>query len=137
MRHVKQRNCSIPGSRHIAFFFQGSGSSVIAGGQTLEISRGEIDEIVLNGFFPILPWETATQLKRKSALSSMGLPYEADPAITKQLAAFYASHCKRERLENKENGPDYVLFNGGSFKPDSFRKAILTSLRTWFSCSSY
>lgn len=116
------------GSETYRLFFQGGGSKVVAGGQSVEITREEADNLVLKGFFPILKWEEACQLKRKSALSSMGLPYEAEPAITKHLAAFYRTH----RQTTQTKGPDYVLFNGGSFKPEPFRAALLDSLKLWF-----
>lgn len=115
------------GESSYRIYFQGAGSKVIAGGKSVEITHADMDKLVLEGFFPKLPWEEARRLKRKSALSSMGLPFEADPAITKQLAAFYHSH-----FPSDPKGPDFVLFNGGSFKPVLFRKAILDSLRTWF-----
>ncbi len=108
-------------------YLQGGGSKVIAGGQSFEIGKTEMDQLVLDGFFPRLSWSEARKLHRKSALSSMGLPYESDPAITKHLAAFYHSHFPKT-----VKGPDYVLFNGGSFKPEPFRNAVLESLRSWF-----
>lgn len=108
-------------------YFQGGGSKVIGGGQTVEINRAEMDHLVLEGFFPLLEWKDAVALKRKSALASMGLPYESDPAITKHLAAFYHAHA-----EKGAKGPDYVLFNGGSFKPEPFRQAVLQSFLRWF-----
>jgi hypothetical protein len=104
---------------------QGGGSKVVAGGQVVEITREELDPLILNGFFPILDWEDACRLQKKGGLTSMGLPYETEPAITKHLASFYRSHTSQQ-------GPDFVLFNGGSFKPEPFRNAILSSLRKWF-----
>lgn len=116
------------GQNSYRVFLQGSGSKVVSGGHAVEITREEMNQLVLEGFFPVLNWEEALIVKRKSALSSMGLPYESEPAITKQLALFYKTHSEQDG----DKGPDYVLFNGGSFKPEPFRHAVLESLKRWF-----
>ena len=54
----------------------------------------------------------------------MGLPYEQDPVLTKQIAAFLRRHV--------EIGfPSKVLFNGGFFHADVLRESVLGSLVTW------
>jgi len=103
---------------------QGAGSRVISGSISVEVKREELEALLLNGFFGDYPWDEAVQLNKSTGLRSMGLPYEADPSITKHLASF----LKKSGI----NKPRYVLFNGGTMKPLHFRQAILKNLSRWF-----
>jgi len=102
---------------------QGTGSGVIKGSLSTEISRQEIEECLLKGFFGQYEWDEAIQLKKAGGLRTMGLPYEDEAAITKHLARFLSLH---------KGKPDYILFNGGTMKAPSFQQAIISSLKRWF-----
>lgn len=104
---------------------QGAGSGVIKGSLTAEASQKEIHQLLVDGFFGTYEWEEALRLRKTGGIRNMGLPYEDEPSITKHLAAFV----------NGAEGvikPDYVLFNGGTMKPEVFQQAIVNSLKTWF-----
>ena len=103
---------------------QGSGSNVIKGSASLEVSRAEVQELLENGFFGHYSWEDALKLRKGSALRTMGLPYEEEPSIVKHLAHFLHQAGSKK--------PDYVLFNGGAMKPQAFRQALMNALKTWF-----
>lgn len=107
---------------------QGMGSSVIKGSLAISITRKEVEDILLNGFFGIYPLDAAMQLRRSRGFRTMGLPYEDEPSITKHLAHF----LKQAQCFEKRKGIDYILFNGGTLKPESFQEAIEESLKTWF-----
>ncbi len=107
---------------------QGAGSSVVKGSLSLKIKREEVEDLLLDGFFKIYPLQEALQLKSSRGFRTMGLPYVDEPSITKHLAHFLQqSRC----LENNK-GIDYILFNGGTLKPEIFRKAIEQALACWF-----
>lgn len=108
-------------------YLQGTGASVIQGSLTTEISKDELQKLLLEGFFGNYSWEDAIKLKRSGGFRTMGLPYEEEPSITKHLAHFL--HQARE-IEPKS--PDFVLFNGGTMKPELFQHAIVESLKNWF-----
>ncbi len=110
-------------------FLQGTGSSVVQGGMLVEAARSEVEELLLNGFFGSHSWEEALQIKKTRGLRSMGLPYEDDPSITKQLAHFL-NQCGAALGTPKK--PDYILFNGGAMKAAPFQNAITSSLKRWF-----
>ncbi len=105
-------------------FLQGSGASVVQGSAACEISYSELSKILLDGFFGQYTWEEALQLRKTSGFRAMGLPYEDEPSITKQLARFIA--------QNKLSAPDFILFNGGALKPQIFQDALTNSLNRWF-----
>ncbi|MBA3958408.1 MAG: Hsp70 family protein [Parachlamydiaceae bacterium] len=107
---------------------QGSGSHVIQGSVTVEVTREEIEQLLLNGFFTSHEWSTAYQIRKARGLRTMGLPYEDDPSITKQLAAFL--HKNKSEMNGKQ--PSHLLFNGGTMKAAIFRKAITDAIKKWF-----
>lgn len=108
---------------------QGKGSSVVAGSLSTTISKNEIEEFLLNGFFGVYEWEEAIALKKGSGMRSVGLPYEDEPSITKHLASFLK---KSSGSDSEPKKPDFVLFNGGTMKPQIFQDAIIKSLEKWF-----
>lgn len=107
---------------------QGTGSSVIKGSVSMTICRSEMENLLLNGFFGRYSLQEALQLSRSRGFRSMGLPYEDDPSITKHLAVF----LKQAHLLEKGKGVDYLLFNGGTLKPEIFQQAIEHALTSWF-----
>lgn len=109
------------------FLLQGAGSSVVAQTLSAEISAAEVRKLLVDGFFPVLDWDVARELRRGSGVRTMGLPYETEPAVTKHLAAFLQTNGERPK-----SAPDYVLFNGGAMKPPAFQEAIISSLKRWF-----
>src|SRR4051794_19633872 len=82
----------------------GRGSGLIAGVQTANLARDEVERLVLDGFFPLRDTR-ARPYRVHGALQEWGLPYAADSAVTNHLADFL-----RERMR-----VDAVLFNGGLF----------------------
>ena len=67
-----------------------------------------------------------------------GLPYAADPAVSKHVAAFLARHdtACREALQLAEGQeqpaiPDTVLFNGGVFNSPALKERSLSVLSRW------
>ena len=69
----------------------GSGSKLIGGAIQVPVTRTDVESIVADGFFPIVPLD-AKPLASKSGFQEFGLPYADDPAVTKYLAAFLTAH---------------------------------------------
>lgn len=116
----------------------GSGAKLIGGGLQAEITGKEVREILLEGFVPNVDLQSkpATQ---NSGFQEFGLPYAADPAITRYLAAFLTTHrhdADREESTQTEHDParpDIVVFNGGLFESPALRRRLLDVLGGWFS----
>lgn len=108
---------------------QGAGSSVIGSTRTAEIARADMLKILGEGFFGQYPWEEALNVRKGSGMRTMGLAYESEPSITKHLARFlWQSSNGTEKIKS----PDFVLFNGGTMKPQLFQEAVMASLNSWF-----
>ena len=121
-RDVKEKALSTAGPPHEAFAvtLPGRGSSLIASARSAHIERGEIEDLVLDGFFPEV-YADERPLPKKAALGEWGLPYAADPAVTRHLAAF---------LKDRP-AAGAVLFNGGAVAPPALRERIIGEIGKW------
>lgn len=123
----------------------GSGAKLIGGAKSCELSKQEVRNIALDGFFPKISF-AQRPLKRNSGVVEFGLPYAADPAVSKHLAEFIADHqaaCfdalgidptaeENNRLTNAV--PDAVLFNGGVFNSAVLSERCIDLLSGWRGC---
>ena len=101
----------------------GSGSKLIGAAKSTDVTRQEVEKLVLDGFFPRVD-ATERPAKRRGAIVEFGLPYVADAGITRHVAAFLAHHDElaREALGTEAGPagdaagrlavPDAVLLNG-------------------------
>lgn len=96
----------------------GRGSKLIGGGIATELSKDEVEKLLLDGFFPHVAPD-AEPGRSRVGLSEFGLPYAADPAITRYIAAFLRQH---------RAAPTAVLFNGGVLRATAIRNRILDIL---------
>ncbi|MCA9580455.1 MAG: hsp70 family protein [Myxococcales bacterium] len=111
----------------------GVGSRLVGGAQKTTVQRTEVSEQILDGFFPIVA-ESDRPTQRQTGLIEFGLPFAADPAITKHLAAFLSQHrdlCQGAVGEGRVPLPDAVLFNGGVFHGAGLRERIRSNLENW------
>ena len=65
----------------------GSGAKLVGGGLSVEVERADVEKILLDGFFPRVPLDSAP-VRRRVGVREIALPYAPDPAITKYLAHF-------------------------------------------------
>jgi molecular chaperone DnaK (HSP70) len=100
----------------------GRSSKLIGGTLKAELTRTELEELIFDGFFPLVAPDDQPRRSR-SGLQEFGLPFAADPAVTRHLAAF----LRRHRI-----GPIHaVLFNGGTMAPAALRRRVLEQLAAW------
>mgnify|MGYP001083892860 CR=1 FL=1 len=109
----------------------GEGSSLFAQLKTHEFTKEQVHDIILEGFFPKLQLSTGP-VERKRALQEMGLPYSADPAITRHIGQFLAFAGQTLAKPEPVAHPTKVLFNGGALLPETLRKRILDVIASWF-----
>ncbi|MEZ5510119.1 MAG: Hsp70 family protein [Gammaproteobacteria bacterium] len=112
----------------------GSGSRLIGGARSAEFSRGEVQDLALDGFFPLIPFGEQPA-KRSSAVVAFGLPYAPDPAVSRYLSQFLLQHqqsCRQALgIDDGVAIPDAVLFNGGVFRSHALKQRALTLLTQW------
>jgi class 3 adenylate cyclase len=91
----------------------------------------DVVRLLVDGFFPNCDATAKPTKARGSGFRELGLPYEADAAVTKHLAAFLSSHGVVGEVTSGSSRPLHVLFNGGVFKADALRHRVLDALGAW------
>jgi molecular chaperone DnaK (HSP70) len=114
----------------------GRGSKVIAGTIKGELTRDEVERVLIEGFFPECPPDAAPSKQAAVGIRELGLPYAHDAAITRHLAGFLhrQSEALSERTKGrgkKVTGLTAVLYNGGVFKATPLRERVTRILNQW------
>jgi hypothetical protein len=118
----------------------GRGSSLVGGAIRTELTREELVGALVDGFFPEVPASARPAAQRRIGLTTLGLPYAADPAVTRHLAAFLARHRQAITEDNAPGlrlagkaflHPTAVLFNGGVMKARELEARILEVVGGW------
>ncbi|HZL87735.1 MAG TPA: molecular chaperone DnaK, partial [Pirellulaceae bacterium] len=157
-RQAKEQLLSADAPESVTVTLPGSGSKLIGGSQSVSISQGEVHELLVDGFMPLVHLDDKPA-PRRSGFQEFGLPYASDPAMTRYLAAFLTAHrhlalddavgqvsnnvgqvsnLSNEDSEQVENlsydpaRPDALLFNGGVFESPILRQRLIDSLSRWF-----
>jgi molecular chaperone DnaK (HSP70) len=135
-RHAKEQLLSADAPEHTKITVLGSGSKLIGGARSTDVTREEVETLVLDGFFPKIAPDARPE-KRRGAIVEFGLPYVADAGITRHVAAFLAHHDElaRDALGiGPDDGlaiPDAVLLNGGVFRGDALATRLIDVLGEW------
>lgn len=97
-----------------------------------ELTSAEVQEVLLNGFFPVVGATERPVSRARSGLSKVGLDYASDAAVTKHLAAFLGRQAGATQ-GNTGNllRVNKVLFNGGVLKAPAIRSRIIETLNQW------
>jgi hypothetical protein len=127
-RQAKETLLALDGPESAPIAVLGRGSKLIGGTVTVEIARDQVRSLLLEGFLPGCDIADRPAPRRASGFQDIGLPYEADPAITKHLAAFLTRHGK----DGFPAQPTRILFNGGVFRSPSFAQRLMDVLGGWF-----
>ena len=117
------------------------GSKLIGGTLRTELTRAEVIQNLVEGFFPVVEAAARPAVRARAALTKIGLPYAQDAAMTRDLAAFLGRQVGATRdLEGFEDRlpadatflhPTAVLFNGGVFKAPPLLARTLEVLNGW------
>ena len=131
-RIAKERLLADPALISEPVVILGRGTSLIGGTLRTELTRAEVEDVLLDGFFPYCQNTDFPREKPKVGMREMGLPYEPDPAVTRHLARFLGRQALHSPdAEGEVPFPSAILFNGGVMKPNLIRRRILTVLNGW------
>ncbi|MEM5403274.1 Hsp70 family protein [Paraburkholderia unamae] len=116
------------------------GSKLIGGSIRTELTRAELTQIILEGFFPQVDAAARPAVRTRVGLTQLGLPYAQDAGVTRHLAAFLGRQVQAlaelEGFGAPPAGatflhPTAVLFNGGVFKSALLSQRVLDILDGW------
>ncbi|MGI9894416.1 Hsp70 family protein [Vibrio natriegens] len=135
-RKAKENLLSSNAAEEVKITMLGSGSKLLGGTKSIALSKQEVHQIALDGFFPLSEFSEVPD-KRRSAVVEFGLPYVADPAVSKHVAEFLTQHQQVSRSalgieDEKQNAiPVGLLLNGGVFNSDLVTERVTTLLSDW------
>ncbi|WP_165063706.1 Hsp70 family protein [Paludisphaera rhizosphaerae] len=130
-RAAKEALFADPKKKSAPVSILGRGSKVIGGSIKAELDRDTLTNVLVDGFLPICEPTDQPAKGRRVGLTEIGLPYAADPAITRHLARFLNRQAGSLHAEGTMIHPSAVLFNGGVFKADVLRQRVLDVLSSW------
>jgi len=110
----------------------GGGSKLIGGARSAKLTREEVQAIALDGFFPLSKLDEFPD-KKRSGVVEFGLPYAAEPAVSKHIAAFLNTHqqAANNALGGENTVPDALLLNGGVFRSKQITQRTIDLLSSW------
>ncbi len=108
----------------------GRGTGLVGGTLRGKVSRGEVRDLLLEGFFPAVEEDAAPQRQRRAALMEVGLNYATDPAVTKHLAQFLRQAATNAGAEGFAR-PTHLLLNGGVLQAGAIEHRIFEVLNGW------
>src|SRR5207253_6633811 len=98
------------------------------------------EQIIVEGFFPAVSAGERPGRSR-GGIVEFGLPYAADPAITRHIAAFLGQHAAQSRIATAKDRPeapddappmpDTLLLNGGVFRAEALTGRLSSTLGGW------
>ena len=139
---AKERLLNDPSVGRLPLTILGTGRSVVGQMLTSELTRTEVQELLMQGFLPLSAPDELPARDLPTGLREIGLPYASDPAITKHLAAFLTQAALAMNGEQilppvvdhhpRMARPDAILFNGGFCAPAQARERIVEAIASWF-----
>ncbi|MDQ7821850.1 MAG: Hsp70 family protein [Candidatus Eremiobacteraeota bacterium] len=117
----------------------GRGSKLIGGSVKADLTRDELETVLIEGFFPQVASDDHPERGTRIGLTELGLPYEADAAVTKHIAKFLSVHQRSMARGRDDDGfvlPTAILFNGGVLKSPLICERIVKVIKSWASDES-
>jgi len=127
-RNAKEALLAAEGPDTQSISVLGRGRKMIGGTVSVEVDRQAVASLLLDGFFPQCDVADRPARRRASGFREIGLPFEADTAVTRHLAAFLQAHG----AEGQPVQPTKILFNGGVFKSAALQERLLDVMARWF-----
>jgi hypothetical protein len=116
----------------------GKGTKLVGGTIKTELAREDLDQVLVEGFFPKVASNELPARQRRVGFQELGLPYATDPATTKHLARFLSEQIRSSPeaagIRRGHSGlacPTHILFNGGVMKAVVLRDRVVEVLNNW------
>ncbi len=136
-RAAKEQLLSRPELDAVPIAITSRSANLFASALRTELTRDEVERIVVEAFFPDVDADARPQERPRAALSRLGLAYASDAAVTRHLAAFLSrqagalGEAESTPAASALLKPTRVLFNGGVLKSKAIRDRLLATLNRW------
>ncbi|NRF28490.1 Hsp70 family protein [Vibrio coralliilyticus] len=129
------------------------GSKLLGATLKTELTQEEVQQTLVDGFFPKVAVTEHPVQRNRGALTQMGLPYAQDAGITRHIAAFLSKQANAQGGESASTEfnpfagmpgmggaeapsadfikPTAILFNGGVLKSDLLANRLEETINEW------
>jgi Hsp70 protein len=140
-RDAKETLFNDPSIDEVPVVVASRGSSLIGDTLRTELTRDEVNRVLVEGFFPPVAVSERPISQPRTGLTTIGLPYAQDAAITRHLAFFLSRQLNAtselDGYETQDKAtflhPTAVLFNGGVLKAGPLADRLMEVLNGWLS----
>ncbi len=131
-RQAKEKLLAEDAPESVKVTLLASGSKLFGGSRAAVLTRDEVRAIALDGFFPLSKLNELPD-KKRSGVVEFGLPYAAEPAVSKHIAGFLKlhEHAAKDALQTDSIVPDALLLNGGVFRSQPITQRAIDLLSSW------
>ncbi len=131
-KSAKEQLLSKTPPESISINIESKSSSLIGGSIQATLTTEEIQNLLLDGFFPLLSPEEQAQNRHGVGLQQVGLPYCTDARITAHLAKFLSRTGESEETSLAHfQLPTHILCNGGILKGEGIRERLMEVFNLW------
>ncbi|MBF0317228.1 MAG: Hsp70 family protein [Nitrospirae bacterium] len=156
VREAKEKMLSDPDVTTHPIVVLGRGRSVVGGTIQTTLQRQEVQQTLVDGFFPVCNPSDSPIERSATGLKELGLRYAADTAVTKHMSRFLRQHVQKidDSTHHKKDSapkattsakkphakptheksfihPTKILFNGGVTKASDLCLRIVDVLNRW------
>ncbi|MGN6547150.1 MAG: Hsp70 family protein [Aureliella sp.] len=142
-RRAKESLLAAEGKETESIALLGRGSRLVGGTVTVDVNRDEVHQLLVDGFLPQCAIDAQPERGQVSGFQELGLPYEADTAITHHVAAFMSSNAaaSTDEAASEQAGAEgralrapktHLLLNGGVFKAAQLRQRLSEVISSWY-----
>ncbi|HZZ13584.1 MAG TPA: Hsp70 family protein [Paraburkholderia sp.] len=151
-RGVKEQLLGLQPPETASITLLGAGAKLIGGARSAQVTRDEVERVIVDGFFPAVSANERPGRPR-GAIVEFGLPYATDAAVTRHIAAFldrfagpsrkalgWAAEAEANADVNADASgspptplpvPDTLLLNGGVFRAEALTRRLADTLGAW------
>jgi molecular chaperone DnaK (HSP70) len=141
-RDAKETLLADPSIDSVPLVVPSRGSKLIGGTLRAELTRADVEQTLVEGFFPQVAVNEQPVHNPRAALTRLGLPYAQDAAVTRHLAAFLSKQVDAladiagfDTVEASFIKPTAILFNGGVLKAPVLADRVLNIINGWLTAS--
>ena len=139
-RDAKETLLADPDVDSVPLVVPSRGSRLMGGMLRAELTRQDVEQTLVDGFFPQVSVDEHPVHNPRAALTRLGLPYAQDAAITRHLAAFLSKQADAldaidgfDAASGSFIKPSAILFNGGVLKAPVLATKLLDIINGWLS----
>ncbi|HHH28203.1 MAG TPA: Hsp70 family protein, partial [Polyangiaceae bacterium] len=140
-RAAKERLLSDEQVETVPIVVPSRGRKLVGGSIRSELTRQEVADLLVSGFFPDVGSDSRPGTRARGALTLLGLPYAQDAGVTRHLAAFLSRQLGAAQdvqgfVPKQPDGatflhPTAILFNGGVFQSSLLESRVAEQINRW------